>query len=149
MLERDLNGIIRKSLEEQGGFAHKISDAGQVTHSKLPFDGFGYYKGHFVAWESKWLSAPRSLDLQRLQDHQLDALKKTRDLLENAYALFLIGIDYGVRNKRVYYYINNDLSFIEIRRNQKQNILKKEFDTLQNFVKIENGRIDFKKLLGF
>lgn len=145
MQEKDLNSIIRKSFAEQGDFAFKIQDSGQyfdgiVSHQKNPYDGYAYYKGKFVAWESKFLPKPMSLNLQRLEDHQLDALQKTRKYLDSSVALFLVGIKWSTRETRVYYF--TDLDYIEERRTNRDNILKKEWEQLTNYVKVSKGLID-------
>ena len=150
LLEKDLNGLIRKSFAEQGDFAFKIQDSGQyfdgvVSHQKNPYDGFAYYKGKFIAWESKWLPKPMSLNLQRLEDHQLEALQKTRKTLTSAVALFLVGIKWSTRETRVYAF--TDLDEIEWRRNNKENILKKEWEKLTNYVKVSKGQVNIEELL--
>lgn len=149
MQEKDINGIIRKSFAEQGDFAFKIQDSGQyfdgvVSHQKNPYDGFAYYKGRFIAWESKFLPKPMSLNLQRLEAHQLDALQKTRKYLNSSVALFLVGIKWSTRETRVYYF--TDLDNIEKRRNNKDNILKKEWEQLTNYIKVSKGQIDLSEL---
>lgn len=150
MKEKDLNAIIRKSFAEQGDFAFKIPDSGQymnsrVTHTALPADGIAFYKGKFVMWESKWLSSPSSLDLQRLQDHQLESLKLTRDKLDSSLALFIVGIKWGARETRVYCF--KDLDLIEERRINKNNIKKKEFETLTNYVTVYKGLVDVEEMI--
>ena len=150
MQEKELNGIIRRSFEEQGDYAYKISDSGQyingaVTHQKNPYDGFAFYKGKFVGWESKWLPKPQALDLQRLQDHQLEALKKTRDCLDCSYALFLVGIKWAARETRVY--IFTDLDDIERRRTNRKNFLKKDFEKMDNYVLVKKGVVNIEELL--
>lgn len=150
MLEKDLNGIIRKSFAEQGNFAFKIQDSGQyfdgvVSHQKNPYDGFAYYKGKFIAWESKWLPKPMSLNLRRLEDHQLEALQKTRKTLNSSIALFLVGIKWSTRETRVYVF--TDLDYIERRRANKENILKKEWESLTNYVKVKKGQVDIEELI--
>lgn len=151
MQEKDLNGIIRKSFAEQGDFAFKIQDSGQyfdgvVSHQRNPYDGFAYYKGKFIAWESKFLPKPMVLNLQRLEDHQLVALQKTRKYLDSSIALFIVGIKWSTRETRVYVF--TDLDEIEKRRTNKENILKKEWGLLTNYVKVSKGQIDLNKLLG-
>ena len=151
MQEKDLNGIIRKSFAEQGDFAFKIQDSGQyfdgvVSHQKNPYDGFAYYKGKFIAWESKFLPKPMALNLQRLEYHQLDALQKTRKYLNSSVALFLVGIRWSARETRVYYF--TDLDYIEKRRINKENILKKEWENLTNYVKVYKGQIDLNEVIG-
>lgn len=150
MLEKDLNSIIRKSFAEQGSYAFKIQDSGQyingtVTHQKNPYDGFAYYDRHFVAWESKFLPKPMSLNLQRLEDHQLEALLNTRDNLDCSYALFLVGVKWTARETRVYAF--SDLDEIAKRRETHDNILKKEFEALDNYVVVKKGVVDVAEML--
>lgn len=150
MKEKDINSVIRKSFAEQGDYAFKIPDSGSyvegyVTHTKLPYDGFAYYNGKFVVWESKYLSKPMSLNLQRLEDHQIEALLKTKHCLNESIALFLVGIKWSSRETRVYAF--KDVDMINTRRNNKNNILKKEWESLTNYVTISKGKIDVEKIV--
>lgn len=150
MLEKDLNTIIRKSFSNQGDFAFKIQDSGQyiegkVTHQQNPYDGYAYYKGYFIAWEGKFLSKPQSFNLKDIREHQILNLKLTRDTLKHSIALLLLGVRWSPKQTRVY--IFTDLDTIEERREEKRNILKKELETLDNYVLVKKGEIDIEELL--
>lgn len=150
MKEKDINSIIRKSFAHQGDYAFKIPDSGSytdgfVTHTKLPYDGYAYYNGKFIAWESKFLSKPMSLNLQRLEDHQVDALLKTKHCLNESLALFLVGIKWSSRETRIYAF--KDIDMINERRNNKDNILKKEWEQLTNYVTVSKGLIDVDRIV--
>lgn len=138
--EYELNSIIKKSLD----WAHKISDAGQIEHGKSPFDGFGRYKVQPVYWESKFLPEVKSFNFNRLEDHQLESLKETSKI-KDSLSLFLIGVVFGRNDIRVF--IFRDLNYIENRKKEKRNILKKEFLERTNFIKIKKGMIDIEELL--
>ena len=130
MLETAFNSIVSRSLNlKESSFGYKIADtfSSGGTRSLSPFDGFGVYvsesgKGYPVYWESKSLSEPKSFPMTRLEDHQINYLIK----LYNA--------------------LGEDALCLE-RKDQKKNILKKEFETLNNFVRVERSIIDFQKIL--
>ena len=142
MLEENFNTIVSHSLD----FGYKIADtfSSAGTRSKSPFDGFGIHKGHLVVWESKWLKTPKAFQFSRLQDHQIENLLRFSKV-ENCVALFLIGVDFGRGDKRVFYW--TDMDYIDERKRSSQSILKKEFLSLTNFVKIKKDRIDFDFIL--
>lgn len=148
MKENDLNSIISRSLNKKGcGF--KIPDtfaSGSFNHPKLLYDGIGFYNHKFVCWESKYLNEPKSFPFTRLEDHQIKALL---DFYENTdcYSLFLIGVNFGRGDNRVFYWMNDDLYKINERKNNKDNIYKKEFLSLDNYIKIKKGVIDFDEIL--
>ena len=86
--------------------------------------------------------------MTRLEDHQINYLIKLYNALgEDALCLFLICVDFGRADKRVFVWKNKDLLYIKERKDQKKNILKKEFETLNNFVRVEHSIIDFQKIL--
>ena len=150
MLEKDFNNLIVKSLNTQGGFGFKIGDQGSTItgyHQKNPYDLFGYYRGRFVCCESKWLKKPAAFNLNRLEDHQIANLIKAYEMVDNCIALFMIGIDFGRNDKRVFIWKNDDLYKIKERKNNKDNIYKKEFESLTNFIKIEKNSINFDSIL--
>ena len=150
MVESDFNSLVVKSLNNQGGFGYKIPDTFSVyskQRNKAPYDIFGYYKGRFVCCESKWLQKPQSFPFTRLEDHQIENLLKAHEMVENSLSLFLIGVDFGRNDKRVFVWKNTDLYNIDKRKKEKDNIYKKEFESLQNYVKIEKGQVDFEKII--
>ena len=112
MLERDFNTIVSRSLNNLGGYGFKISDSGQyfngkVSRSKNPFDGFGRFNNHFVCWESKYLNSPSSFNFNNLQDHQMENLIGFYEgIPEACYSLFLIGVNFGRNDIRVFYWIS-------------------------------------------
>lgn len=150
MLESDFNGILTKSLNESGWFGFKIGDQrSSLTqfHSKNPYDLFGYYKGKFVCCESKWLKKPSAFNFTRLEDHQIENLIKAYEMLDDCLSIFAIGVDYGRGDKRVFVWKNSDLYHIKERKELKNNIHKKEFDILKNYVKIKKGLVNFDEIL--
>lgn len=151
MLERDFNNIISKSLNNQQGFGFKIPDtftSGQgYVRSKAPYDGYGIFDAHFICWEAKWLKEPKSFPLTRLEDHQIDNLIKSYELLPSSISIFIIGVDFGRNEKRCFIWKNEDLYRIKERKIKKENILKKEFEQRSNFIKIERGQVDFSSIL--
>lgn len=142
MLERDFNTIVSHSLD----FGYKIADtfSSKGTRSKAPFDGFGIHNGKLIVWESKWLKEPKSFRFDRLEDHQIENLLRFSEV-ENCVALFLIGVDFGRGDKRVFYW--KDMGYISLRKQASQSIYKKEFTNLTNFVRIKKNIIDFNYIL--
>ena len=141
MNEAQVNGMLRKSLD----FGFKIPD-GSMT--KLPFDLFGVYQGKGIYIETKYLPKPKSFNFHRLEDHQISSLLNIYNLDENRnnlVSLFLIVVNYGRGDKRVFYY--KDMKEIDRRKRNKENILKKEFDISTNYTTISKSLIDFDKIL--
>ena len=142
MLEKDFNTIVSHSLD----FGYKIADtfSSVGTRSKAPFDGFGIHDGKFIVWESKWLKEPKSFRFDRLEDHQIENLLRFSKI-DNCVPLFLIGVDFGRGDKRVFYW--KDMEYIDSRKRSFQSIFKKEFVELTNFTRIKKGKIDFTYIL--
>lgn len=150
MLESEFNSIVTKSLNKQGGFGFKIPDERSTItgfHSKNPYDIYGIYKNHFVAWESKWMNKPQAFNFDRLEEHQIDNLIKSFELLDCCLSVFAIGIDFGRNDKRVFIWKNKDLYNIKERKENKNNIYKKEFEERKNYIKISKGLINFDDIL--
>lgn len=155
MLENAFNTLVTRSLNIPGGYGYKIPDTFSSigTRSIAPFDGFGVYtskegKSYPVYFESKSLSEPKAFPLTRLEDHQISSLLKFYNALgDNALVLFLICVDFGRADKRVFVWKNKDLLEINERKKLKKNILKREFESLNNYINIEHNKIDFEKIL--
>ena len=146
--EAAFNTIVTHSLT----FGHKISDQGSTItgfHGKNPFDGFGITStdlGNFpVYFESKFLKEPSAFNWNRLEDHQVEALLTCKKLLPNCLALFLICVDFGRSDKRVFVF--RDIDYINNRKQLKQSITKKEFLNRKNFVRIKQSKIDFNEIV--
>lgn len=150
MLESDFNSIVTKSFNSQGGYGFKIPDERSTItgfHSKNPYDVYGIYNGKFWSWESKWMNKPQSFNFNRLEDHQIDNLIKSYELMRgNGVSVFAIGVDYGRADKRVFIWKNEDLYKIKERKELGKNILKKELDSLKNYVKISKGLINIEDI---
>lgn len=150
--EAEFNGIVSKSLNISG-YGFKIPDTvSSITfkHADLPFDGFGFFidnngKGYPVYWESKFLKEPSSFNFNRLEDHQIESLMKFKKAIPDCLSLFLICVDFGRGDKRVFYF--KDLDEINKRKIEKKNIFKKEFLELKNYVKIKKGVFDFNEII--
>ena len=142
MVESDFNTIVSHSLD----FGYKIADtfSSKGTRSKSPFDGFGIHDNHVIVWESKWLKSPKAFPFRRLEDHQIENLLRFSKV-ENCVAFFLIGVDFGRGDKRVFYW--TDMDYIDQRKRTSKSILKKEFMTMTNFVRIKKNLIDFSSIL--
>lgn len=148
MLENQLNGIVGASLN----WAWKIPD-GQHLKGTNPFDGIGVFKSTAVEnaefpvyWESKNLKKPQSFNFKDLQPHQITNLEAVQKHLGGkAMVLFLVCVDYGRMQKRVYVF--KDMKYISARKAEQRNILKKEFDKRRNYVLIKKQQIDFEEIL--
>lgn len=150
MIESDFNSIVTSSLNSQGGFGFKIPDERSTLtgfHSKNPYDIFGIFDGHFIAWESKYLQKPKSFNFKDLQEHQIDNLIKAFELCPNAVSIFAIGVNFGRADIRCYFWKNEELYTIRDRKNNKRNILKKEFESLDNYIRIKKKQLDIKEIL--
>ncbi len=151
MVESEFNSIITRSFMDQGGYAFKIPDTFSMStgyHSKNPYDIFGIYRGMFVAWESKYLQSPGSFNFKKLQDHQIENLILSYEMMTpNVLSVFAVGVDYGRGDKRVFIWKNESLYDIRDRRISGRSILKKEFDSLSNYVKIRKNKIDIEEIL--
>lgn len=146
--EAEFNTIVTHSLT----LGHKIGDQRSTItgfHSKNPFDGFGVFKGkeqaYPVYFESKFLSEPRAFNFDRLEEHQLYSLLTFATLLPESLSLFLICVDFGRNDKRVYVF--RDMLYIKERKENKESITKKEFMIRKNFVKIKKNKIDFNEII--
>ena len=139
MNEQAFNTIIGNSLD----WKHKISDGGR--HGLLPFDGVAIFDGAPVYWEAKFLKKPQSFNFNRLEDHQIANLLEVQRLLPGSPSWFVIGVDFGRADKRVFLF--RDMEYIQERKKEKRNILKKEFERRKNYVLIKKQLIDFKELL--
>lgn len=155
MLEKDFNTMVVASLNKSG-YGYKIPDMfSQSTgmRSKAPFDGFGFFMdsngiGHPVYFESKYLPQPKSFPISRFEPHQQESLQKAYSVLgDNAIAILLICVAFSSRDKRVFFWMNEDLDEFVPRRESKKNILKKEFEQRTNYVKVSRGEIDFNEIL--
>ena len=144
MTEAEMNRIVGASL----AFRFKIPDGG--SHGKLPFDGFGIYKptdgeGIAVYWESKNLKRPEAFNFNDLQQHQIDSLRAIAHLSKNVMPFFLVCVDFGRAEKRVYAW--RDMDYLFQRKAEKRNILKKEWMVRKNFVLIKKQLIDFHEIV--
>lgn len=147
--ESEFNRVISSSLSKQGGYGYKIPDtfSSSGSRSKAPFDGFGWFGGKAVYWESKFLQDPHAFNFERLEDHQIKYLLDAFENCSFCYALFTIGVNFGRGDIRCFAFKNEELYKIKERKINKQSILKKEFETLP-YVKVEKGQVDIKRLLG-
>lgn len=146
MTERELNHIIASSLS----WSFKIPD-GPYLKGVNPYDGYGIFKpsdevdGIPVYWESKNIKKPAAFNFNDLALHQINNLRACKAACKHSLSIFLICVDYGRKNKRVFVF--KDPNYIYQRKINKKNILKKEFDKRRNFVLIKNQHIDFNEIL--
>ena len=146
--EAEFNTIVTHSLT----FGHKIGDQGSTItgfHGKNPFDGFGIAStdlGNYpVYFESKFLKEPSAFNWSRLEDHQIENLLLCKKLLPDCLALFLVCVDFGRANKKVFVF--RDMEYISNRKLSKKSITKKEFIARQNFILIKKNKIDFDEII--
>lgn len=151
MKEREFNTIVSRSLNTLGGFGFKIPDtfaSGSYSRSEAPYDGCGYFNKHFVCWESKYLNSPSAFNFNNLKEHQINNLISFyENIPDRCYSLFLIGVNFGRGDIRCFYWINDDLYKIKGRKDNKENILKKDFVVFDNYIKVKKGILDFNEIL--
>jgi len=145
MLESAVNTIIGQSLAW-----HWKPQDGPHNKSPIAFDGFAIYKpaegnGVPVYWEAKNLKKPSSFSFKDLQPHQIANLKRIQELAPQTICLFLICVDYGRADKRIFVF--KDMAYCDLRKGECRNILKKEFDKRKNFVRIQKDRINFDEIV--
>lgn len=146
MKESDINTIIGHSLS----WAFKPPD-GPTLKGYNPFDGFGALRGDInsqgfpVYWEAKHLKKPMSFNFNHLKSHQIQNLVSLKEILPNSLTLFCICVTYKRTEHRLY--IFRDPHYILMRKQEKRNILKKEFDARRNYLLIKKKYIDFSSLL--
>ncbi len=139
--ERELNTIIKNTLLLNGGWAFKIADPqGKAVYTSIPnpFDGFGVSNHTPVYWEAKYLNKMMAFSLKKIEDHQILHLCRIHELLTNSICCIILGVKISHTDNRVY--IFKDIVGINERRNNNQNYLKKELESLPYF-KIKAGII--------
>lgn len=151
--EAEFNGIVTKSLNMRG-WGYKIADQVSLTTgmtSPKPFDAIGIYKSedgeaYPVYLESKFMKKPGAFNFNKLEDQQIAHLLKCQRLLGNkAIVLFLICVDCGRADKRVYYFKN--MEYVNKRKEDKRSFLQKEMLKANNYTVIKNGLINFEDIL--
>lgn len=141
MNETHINRTIGKSLD----WYFKIPD--NAFLNKLPFDGFGVYKGYSIYWEAKYLNKPSAFNFSRLEDHQIqNLLEISKQNSEYIIPLLLIAVNFGRSDTRIYYY--KDIKEIAKRKQNKESILKKEFESSKNYIKIKKSLINIDEIIG-
>ena len=135
MLEKDFQSIVTHTFNSQNGWCYKIPDNGFDTK---PYDCYGFHDGMSYVMELKWLNKPQAFNFNRLEQHQIDNLIKTYEIMgDNVRACFIVGIDYGRLDKRVFIFCNDQLYDIKKRKEEKKNLLKKDFQN-RPYLKIKN-----------
>lgn len=148
--ESEFNTMMKNSIIEAGGFAHKISDVGQIQHGVLPFDLFGCCDNRMIVCESKFMSNLQAFNFHHLEDHQMDNLIKVYETFKDSdrvCSMFAIGVVFGRGDIRVFWWANESLYNIRERKLKNNNIYKKEFEKLDNYLSVRKGLIDFKEIL--
>lgn len=133
MNESEFCTIIKNSFESQGNFLYKIPDPSSSFNQTIsrPFDLIGSLKGKPIAIEVKFLKGLQSFNLKRIEDHQIEALKKYRDSTNFALTKIMLGVHAGRGDYRIYCF---DLAEVEKRRNEERNYLKKELKDMKYLV---------------
>lgn len=145
--EAEFNRVVSSSLNKSG-YGYKIPDtfSSNGMRSKAPFDGFGWYKGKAIYWESKYLPEVRAFNFDRLENHQIKYLIDAYETVENCVSIFIIGVNFGRGDIRCFVFKNEDLYKIRERKIKKQSLLKKEFEKLP-YIKINKGQINIEELI--
>lgn len=148
--EAEFNSVVKRSIDLLG-LGHKIPDTFTTTgvRAKAPFDGFGSALNKMIVWESKFLHEPEAFNFKRLEDHQIESLLKVYESFtdkDRVLALFIIGVNFGRGDIRAFIWKNDDLYTIDSRKKESKSILKKEFLSLDNYVKVKKGVIDLESI---
>lgn len=132
MNEGEACTIIKNSFLAQNNFCYKIPDPSHSFSStiKRPFDLMGSFLQKPIVIEVKYQKGLYSFDLQRIEDHQIEALIYYKKQIPDAFSLVMLYVYVKRNDHRVF--IFNILDIIERRKN-KQNYLKKELETLPYF----------------
>ena len=125
--------IIKNSIIVQGGWASKIPDPSTLFSqtSQRPFDIFGIWEHIPLYMEVKYINKLKSFDLSRIEDHQIQNLLEIKRLLPSAYCCIALGVKVARGDSRVYFFF--DIEEVAKRRENKQNYLKKELETMVYF----------------
>ena len=148
--ESEFNTVVKNSIINCDGFAHKISDIGQIQHGTLPFDIFGCCKNKMIVCESKFYKEPQAFNFKRLEYHQIKSLIQVYESFsdpDRICALFIIGMRFGRNDTRVFWWKNEDLYYIQRRKSSNKSIYKKEFLEMDKYIKIKNNSFDFMEIL--
>jgi hypothetical protein len=157
LLEKDLNRLIVKNINEQNEWCYKIPDPGKSEVFKTterPFDGFAYTKDFGIVFENKFQKNEiKSFNLKnQIKSHQIENLSKIREITKNWQTKILCIVILGIYFPRKYTelfifsidYINNCL------KNDKYSILKKELEKMHNENKtiiMKSGIFDINELI--
>jgi len=136
--EADFCTVIVKSLDLGFKIPDPTSDFEKTV--KRVFDGFGVLQGVPIYWEAKLTKGLKSLNLQEIREHQIDALIEYKKALPNCHAWIIWCVTVKAGEHRVY--IFEDPFEIKRRRDNKENILKKELVTLP-YKLVKKGKVDF------
>jgi penicillin-binding protein-related factor A (putative recombinase) len=145
--EADACTIFKNSIIEAKGLCWKIPDPANMfaQTSQRPFDHFGVFQGRPLYAEAKYLSALKSFDLQRIEDHQIENLCAIKEQVFNAHCWIVLAVKVGRGDNR--FYIFDDPFLIETRRKNKENFLKKELEALPYF-SVKKSLIDLTNYKG-
>lgn len=136
MIERDFQSIVTHTFMVQNGFCYKIPDTSY--DQQRPYDCYGFHDGMTYVMELKWLQKPQAFNFARLEQHQIDNLIRTYEIMgDNVRACFIVGVEYSRMDKRAYVFTNDQLYDIRKRKEEKRNLLKKDFSNLP-YLKIKN-----------
>jgi hypothetical protein len=162
MKERDINTIVARSLNVIG---KKISDGGRGSKGKFtqnPFDGFGIHeidgKKKNVYFESKFNNKMKAFNVNRIEEHQADALDKFSEG-EGSLCVVPLGIHVSRGDLRIYlflwaalqerYYSESTIEYENVTYHipsESKTITKKCLETL-SYEEVKNGKIPFQTFI--
>jgi len=103
----------------------------------------GSWANNLLLVECKFISSLKSFDLQRIEDHQMEALENWKERIPGTQSWIVLGVKVARGDNRIY--IFKDLHDIKTRRIEKKNYLKKELEQL-GCHKVFKDLIDLDKL---
>ena len=77
--------------------------------------------------------------------HTNQRLKASHQFADNLIPLFLIAVNFGRADIRIFYYTN--MKEINERKINKKNILKKEFENSTNYVLVKSSLINMEEII--
>ncbi|MFA5385384.1 MAG: hypothetical protein WC364_12135 [Eubacteriales bacterium] len=139
--ESELCTVFKNSLIVVKELGYKIPDpSGDYAKTiKRPFDLIGSWEGKLLVVECKYMSTLGSFSLQRVEDHQMEALLQWSRGIPNTQAWIVLGVNVKRGDNRVYVF--KDMEEIQRRRDLKENFLKKDLEKMSHF-EIHKGLID-------
>lgn len=142
--ESEVCTILRNSFKEKDEEAFKIPDPSSMYSQTIarPFDLIASWRDRMIFIEAKYMKTPGSFNLQRIEEHQIEALQSWKISVPSSESWIVLGVTFGRADHRLY--IFKDIHNIAERRTNKQNFLRKELEKLP-YYKVRKNLIDLEE----